>query len=125
MNKIHKPNFLLITISNLLFLTVLIFICAFLTYKFDLVYCKLMSYTSLLLVGIYNGRQCANACSNKIFLYSLIGSTILFVLYLIACFAYKGSNSHYIAYLLCAFNIYLGTFIGCILPTNVKKRKGR
>lgn len=125
MNKVQKPNFLALTIANILFCIVLLLIASFLTFKYNLNIDVVLSFCILLFTGIYSGKQTCKATPNKKLIHAFFASTLFFSLYLIACFIQKGENSPYFTYILCAFNIYLGTFIGCMLSANEKKRKGR
>lgn len=123
MNKVIKPNFLTISISNLLFCVVLVLCFAILSFNLNFAYNRLFSLIILLLTGIYSGYITSKTSSNKKLLYALISSTIFFLVYLIGSFLYIDNFSLNEAYLICMLNIYFGTFIGCIL--SIKERKGR
>ena len=122
MNK--TPNFILITISNLLFCFILILISAFLIFSFDLECLKFISYLCILLVGISSGISSSRS-ENKKLIYSLISSTIFFIIYFAISFFMKSEIINLYSYIIVAINLYLGTFIGCILTVNQKKTKGR
>lgn len=118
-----KHNFVMITISNVLFCIVLLLLCSLATFKFDLKICSLLSLLCLLLTGIYSGSCTAKTVSHKKLLFAILNSTIFAVLYLALCFLYPGENSPFSAYMVAISNIYLGTFIGCILALDTKKKR--
>ncbi len=125
MNKTIKPNFLIISISNLLFCTLLVICVAILSFNFKFEYERLLSLIILLLTVIYSGYTTAKTSSNKKLIYAFISSTIFFLTYLICSFLYVENFSFNQAYIICMLNIYFGTFVGCVLSANRKQRKGR
>lgn len=126
MNKVHNPNFIILTISNVLFCAVLTLIFALLTFNFSLEFDKLFSMLILLLTGIHCGFTASKTASSKKLLFAIISGTIFFLAYLIACCAYAGKIAITHGYLVCALNIYFGTLIGSIMSISIKtQRKGR
>lgn len=121
MNK--TSNFILIAISNVLFCFILILISSFLILKFDFEQYSFITYLCLLLTGVFSGKA---KYQEKKLINSFISSTILFFIYLAISFVLKHEIVFINSYLIVAFNIYLGTLIGCILSVNQKTHtKGR
>lgn len=116
-------NFILITISNMLFCFILMLISSFVILKFKFYHYEFITYLCLLITGIFSSQ--ANFKEKKL-LNSFISSTILFLIYLIITFVLHKGIIWINSYFIVAFNIYLGAFVGCVLSTNKKPhKKGR
>ncbi|MFI3226697.1 MAG: DUF3792 family protein [Clostridia bacterium] len=125
MNKVKKPNLIILTISNMLFCAILLLILALLSFNFNLDFNKLFSLLILLLTGIYSGFTTSKSASNKKLLYALISSTVFLLLYSSLIFWQNKQISFNQALLICALNIYFGTLIGTMMSLSKTKRKGR
>lgn len=122
MNKSKKPNFITISISNLLFCSILIIICAFITFKFELQNYQMLAFFCLLFTGIFCGVITTKSTSNKKLLNSMFSAAIFIIIYLISSFFYNGENAIFTDYILACFNVILGAVIGCIFKTNSNLR---
>ncbi len=82
---------------------------------------SLISYFVLLATGIFLGFICKY--ENKKLLKSLSVTSVFFLIYLAVCFLTESNTYDMTAYLLAAFNLFLGTIIGAMLSITKKPKK--